>query len=85
MQFIHNGFDKHNFKNYKIILLDCSEEEMEKRLTYNRKQPELFDTDMRNWLKFLRNQAEELKTIRIDSSNLSEDEVLRRFEKAIDL
>ena len=85
MQFIHNGFDKHNFKNYKIILLDCSEEEMEKRLTSNRKQPKLFDTDMRNWLKFPRNQAEELKTIRIDSSNLSEDEVLRRFEKAIDL
>src|SRR3954471_17322186 len=85
LQFIQNGFEKYNFKNHKIILLDCSEEEMEKRLTYKRKQPELFNTDMRNWLKFLRNQAEEFKTILIDSSNLPEDEVLREFEEAIDL
>jgi adenylate kinase family enzyme len=85
LRFIHKGFAKHNFKNYKIILIDCSEEEVGKRLTHYRMQPELFDTDMRNWLKFLRNQAEELKITRIDSSNLSEDEVLKKFEEAINL
>jgi thymidylate kinase len=85
MRFIHNGFAKPNFKNYTIILLDCGEEEMGKRLYSLRMQPELFDKDMRNWLKFLRNQAEELKTTRIDSSNLSEDEVLKKFEEAINL
>ncbi|MDQ3843070.1 MAG: AAA family ATPase [Bacteroidota bacterium] len=85
LQFIHNGFEKHNFKNYRIVLLDCSEEEMGKRLTYNRIQPELFNTDMRNWLKFLRNQAEELKTTVIDSSNLSEEEVLKRFAEVANL
>jgi hypothetical protein len=85
LQFIYNGFEKYNFKNYKIILLDCSEEEMERRLTHKRGQPELFNTDMRNWLRFLRNQAQEFKTTVIDSSNLPEDEVLKEFEEAINL
>jgi hypothetical protein len=40
---------------------------------------------MRNWCKFLRSQAEESETVVIDSSNLSEDEVLQKFEEAIGL
>jgi hypothetical protein len=80
LQFIHNCFQKHNFANYKIILIDCNEEEMAYRLTHKRGQPELLTDDMKNWLKFLRNQAHELDTPVIDTSNLSEDEVLKEFE-----
>ena len=58
---------------------------MEKRLVYGRKQPELFNEDMRNWLKFLRNQAKELGAIIIHSSNLSEEELRLKFEKAVKL
>src|SRR5688572_21353057 len=78
LQFIREGFLKHHFTNYTIILLDCSEAEMEKRLT-ERMQPELFNKAMTNWLRFLRNQADELKIVRIDTSLLSVDEVLTRF------
>ena len=60
LQFIRNGFQKHNFTNYKIILLDCAEKEMGERLTTMRAQPELFNNDMRNWRKYLRDQAAEL-------------------------
>ena len=40
LQFIRNAFEQYNFKNYKIILLDCAEKEMGDRLTDMRAQPE---------------------------------------------
>jgi adenylate kinase family enzyme len=85
LQFIREGFAKHNFQNYHIVLVDCSEEEMEYRLTLNRAQPELFTKDMKNWLQYLRKQAKASKTPIIVSSNLLPEELVKEFEKAIDL
>lgn len=85
LQFIRNGFEKHNFNNYKIILIDCSEEEMGYRLTHKRMQPELFDQNMINWLTFLRNQASGSEALVIDSTHLSEDQVLQKFDEAVNL
>ena len=85
LQFVRNGFAKHNFNNYRLILIDCNEPVMKKRLVYDRKQPELFNEDMRNWLKFLRDQANKLGVTIIDNSNLSEEELRLNFEKAIKL
>lgn len=47
--FIIEGFARHNFNNYQIILLDCDEEEMRRRLETERNQPELFTPAMKNW------------------------------------
>jgi hypothetical protein len=58
---------------------------MEKRLVHDRKQGELYTQDMRNWLKFLRNQANEFNVAIIDSSGLSEKELRIRFEETIEL
>jgi GTPase SAR1 family protein len=85
LQFIRNGFAKHHFNNYRTILIDCSETVMEKRLVHDRKQGELYTQDMRNWLKFLRNQANEFNVAIIDSSGLSEKELRIRFEETIEL
>ncbi len=85
LQFIYDGFAKHNFKNYKIILVDCNIEEMTNRLTHKRNKPELLTDDMKSWLQFLRNQARELGTSIIETSNLSEEEVLKEFEIKIGL
>ena len=85
LEFIRKGFARNNFCGYHIILIDCNEEEMEKRLVDDRKQPELFTADMKNWLQFLRRQAEELNAISIDSSKLSKSELLTMFEKATGL
>jgi flavin-dependent dehydrogenase len=54
--------------NYKIILLECTEKEMGERLADKRAQPELFNDDMRNWVRFLRNQARELGAKVIDTT-----------------
>src|SRR5215204_1159973 len=67
LQFVRNGFAKHNFNNYRMILIDSNETVMKKRLVYDRKQPELFNEDMRNWLKFLRDQANKLGVTIIDN------------------
>ena len=85
LAFIQSGFSRHNYKNYTIILLDCSEDEMEERLTHKRMQPELFNGDMKNWLRFLRRQATELKAPCIDTSRLSKEEVLTVFAETIGL
>ena len=83
MQFIRNAFQKHNFKNYKIILLDCTEKEMGDRLADKRAQPELFTNYMINWLRYLRNQAREMGAKVIDTTNLSPEGVLAQFEEAV--
>lgn len=85
LQFIRNGFDKLGFTKYKIILLDCSEEEMEKRLTYHRGQPELFNKNMRNWLRYLRNQANQFGAVRIDTTGLSETETMSQLQQYLKL
>ncbi|MEP7320459.1 MAG: hypothetical protein ABI761_01025 [Saprospiraceae bacterium] len=85
LNFIQKGFKKHNFTNYRIILIDCNEAEMTFRLIHKRKQPELLTDDMKNWLDYLRNQALNLNVPVIDTSHLSEQEVLQTFEKLIDL
>ncbi len=57
IEFIQNGFSKYKFNNYKIVHIDCGEDEVCYRLTHKRDQPELLSDDMKNWLKFLRKQA----------------------------
>ena len=85
LRFIIEGFAKYNFEQYRVILIDCSEEEMEYRLTHNRAQPELFTEDMRNWLQYLRRQAKESNASIIETSSLSPEEILKEFEKTVGL
>ena len=83
LKFIQEGFEKHKFGEYQIILIDCSEEVMGQRLTYNRVQPELFNENMKSWLRFLRSQAIEMGTSIIDTSNASGEELILRFSELI--
>ena len=85
LNYIRKGFERHNFSNYKIVLIDCSEEEMRRRLMDYRAQPELFNDKMRNWLEFLRSQATNAGAIVIDVSTLSEEQALQSFEEAVGL
>ena len=80
LSFIREGFAKHSFANYKIILLDCSEDQMQYRLTH-RSQPELFTDDMKNWLRYLRRQAKESCTPILDTTKLSREDLVKQFEK----
>ncbi len=85
LKFIQDAFSRYGFTNYQIVLIDCSEEEMASRLIHQRGQPELLNDDMKNWLKFLRNQAVDLSVPAIDTTNLSRPQVLTEFERIIHL
>lgn len=82
-KFIKEGFSQNNFSNYKIILVDCNKAVMTKRLTEDRKQPELLTEAMKNWLKHLRRQAKESGAKIINTSNKTKAEVLQAFEKIL--
>lgn len=84
LQFIHNGFQNIGFTNYKIILIDCTKEQMTHRLMHEREQLDLATENMNNWLKFLKEQARELNTPIIDSNKLSVEQTLMEFEKIIE-
>lgn len=84
LDFIIDGFIAINFSNYSIILIDCSEVEMEKRLI-ERGQPELVTENMFNWQRFLKNQAKKYKCNIVDSTKLSKDELLSCFVSLTDL
>ena len=83
LKFIKKGFSKNKFLDYEIILIDCNEEIMAKRLTRGRKQPELLNQDMKNWLNFLRNQAKKINANIIDTSNNTKSEVRESFENIL--
>lgn len=85
LQFIRNGFSRRGYTTYRTILIDCSEEVMRDRLVIERNQPELFTPEMLNWLKFLRDQATEFNATIIDTSSLSKQELLQKFEEKINL
>ena len=83
MEFIKAGFEKQNFTNYKIILIDCEQDIMIKRLIDERQQAWLASEDMKNWLKFLRNQAQALNISIIDTSKITPLELVSQFEKLV--
>ena len=74
IDFIISGFKKINYKHYKIFLVDCSVATMLERLITKRKQPELANKNMINWLNFLRKQAGDLGIPIIDTDKLSTEQ-----------
>lgn len=83
LEFIKAGFANQNFQRYQIVLIDCDQEIMVRRLIDERQQAWLASEDMKNWLKFLRNQAINFKTPTIDTSYISQEAVVMKFEEIL--
>lgn len=64
LNFIEDACRKFGVTRYAIVLIDCDWKIMRDRLINNRQQPELVNSNMQNWAKFLRQQAK-LKNIPI--------------------
>ena len=67
------GFEKNNYRDYKILLFDCSQETMKNRLI-QRGQPELYHPDMIGWLNYLRKEAIErnIEIVKTDNETIEE-------------
>ena len=83
LKFILEGFSKNNFHNYDIILMDCDENTMIRRLADDINKPELINQDMKNWLAYLRKQAIVLHVKIIDTSIISQSQTVEHFEKIL--
>jgi thymidylate kinase len=81
LDFIYQTFREEGFSNFVVILIDCAEEEMERRLKEERKQVELVNQHMRNWRKFLRQQAENLHAQIIDTTHKTRESTVEAFTK----
>ncbi len=76
LDFIESAFEKHNFKNYTIILVHCDDALRHKRLLHDRKQPELINADMDNWSQFLKKQATDKGITIVDSGVMGTDDMV---------
>lgn len=76
MEYIRSGFAKYNYEDYLIVLIDCEEATMCKRLIEFRKQPDLVNEDMKNWLRYLRDQAKQFSVESINTSSHTIDEAV---------
>jgi len=83
LEFIKIGFEKQNFNNYQIILVDCKQNIMVKRLVNERRQAWLANKDMKNWLKFLRTQAQDFGITIIETSHVTPNQVMEKFEEIL--
>jgi thiamine kinase-like enzyme/adenylate kinase family enzyme len=75
LMFFEEACKKHNFTNYKTILIHCDDAIRHERLRANRNQPELINQDMDNWARFLKNQALEMNIPILDSGKMNIDEM----------
>lgn len=75
LMFFEEACKKHNFTNYKTILIHCDDAIRHERLRLNRQQPELVNKDMGNWAHYLKKQAIEMNVPILDSGKKTVDEM----------
>jgi hypothetical protein len=83
LDFIYEAFGHYNFAHFKVILIDCSVEEMIRRLIYDRVQPELANENMRNWRLYLRKQAEERDVPVINTGSMTIEAAVHELVKIV--
>ncbi len=80
LDFIYEAFEGEKFTNFASILIDCDEDEMERRLKEERNQPELVNRAMRNWRRLLRKQAEQRGIPIVHNSDKSKENAAEEVE-----
>lgn len=62
-----------------LILVDCDDATRAKRLTLERRQPDLANPTMMNWAQYLRNEAHKLHCTILDTTLLSLEECVKQI------
>jgi hypothetical protein len=82
LSYIVDACKKLGLENYEIVLFDCADEVRDKRLI-SRGHPELASEDMKNWSRFLKNEAEKFNCKILDTTTLSEEECKNELLKIL--
>ena len=83
IDFIYEAFEDYKFSEFHVILIDCSEQEMIRRLIYERGQQGLANENMKSWRAYLRKQAEERQVDVIDTEGMPIDESVNELQSVI--
>ena len=70
ISFILEAIKRTQIQDYRIVLVDCNDHERRRRLVSDRSQPELANSTMMNWARYLREEARELNFQILDTSDL---------------
>lgn len=71
LSFLQEGAEAAGGLAYRPILVDCDDESRSRRLSLERKQPELDNRQMRDWARYLRHEAEKCSCEVLDTTTLS--------------
>ncbi|MFK8164564.1 MAG: hypothetical protein AB8H12_19115 [Lewinella sp.] len=83
LDFVLDGMARRGVSDYRIVLIHCPIEEMNRRLIEERNQPDLAHQDQANWNNFLHRQAKEKGVLILNSSLLPPLEFARHFIASI--
>ena len=83
LKFIEEICAKHNFKNYRIILIHADDKIRHQRLRVNRNQPGLVNQDMDDWAAFLKRQAIDMKVSIFNSNSKNLENVVQEILKIL--
>jgi adenylate kinase family enzyme len=70
ISFILEAIKRTQIQDYRIVLVDCNDGERRRRLVGSRSQPDLANPTMVNWARYLREEARELNSQILDTSDL---------------
>ena len=76
LTYIESALRGLGFYRFQIILLHCENNIRHQRLTGERLQPELINSEMDNWSQFLKKQALEKNIVILDTTELTQDQML---------
>jgi adenylate kinase family enzyme len=83
LQFIQDALKHYQVQRSKVILMHCSQDQREQRLSQDRQQPELASDEMQKWADFLYQQALRLGVPILDTSATSFQESIAYVEAEI--
>jgi dephospho-CoA kinase len=66
-------------KEFMLILVDCDDATRARRLTLERRQPDLANPTMMSWAQYLRNEAKQLHCTIMDTTLLSLEECVKQI------
>ena len=74
ISFIRAALEELGMTDAQIVLVDCDDESRKRRLTDDRKQPDLANDQMMNWAEFLRREKQRAGVMILDTSHQSVEE-----------
>jgi hypothetical protein len=69
--FIHEGLSAAGIGHAHLVLVDCTDDDRVRRLTFEREQPDVANFEMMNWARYLRDESVKHGIQILDTSSIT--------------